>query len=145
LYDYFIEDNNDFISAKEAISYFVKTDINDIQYIGSESKQDEKILNSPLHPFVHAVHTAYATHLPLNISPDLIWYLIASAAAIHINKNSEELRTKFVNHKEKETIEIRRDDFVLNSDKNAWNEVIEINDDDDDEEVNSHVVDQVLA
>lgn len=117
--------NDDFISPKKAISYFVNTDINNIQYIGSESKQDEKILNSPLHPFVHAVHTAYAIHLPLNISPDLIWYLIASAASIHINENCEELRTKFVNHKEKETIEIRRDDFVLNSDKNAWNEVID--------------------
>ena len=78
-----------------------------------------------MHPFVEAVHQAYAQHLPLIISPDMIWYLITSATAIHINKNSEELRYKFVSHEGKKTIEVRRDNFVFNSRSNPWHEVID--------------------
>ena len=78
-----------------------------------------------MHPFVQAVHLAYSDHLPLIISPDMIWYLISSGFATHINKHSERLRNTFVNHEGKKTIRIRRDDFRLGSKANAWHELID--------------------
>ena len=50
---------------------------------------------SPVHrdgiknPFIGAVHTAYNTHYPLVLSPDMIWQCVAQGFAIHINKNAE--------------------------------------------------------
>jgi hypothetical protein len=77
-----------------------------------------------MHPFVKAVHQAYSDHLRLNITPDMIWYLIASGVATHINLNAEQLRYKFVYHEGKKQIKVRRDDFVYGA-KNPWNEVID--------------------
>jgi hypothetical protein len=94
--------------------------------------------NSEIHPFMDAIHLAYAHHLPLELTPDMIWYLIASGTAQHINLNSERLRNKFVEHEGQKTLEVRRDNFVLgqpssnsnstNQDQsypNRWDEVID--------------------
>lgn len=114
----FLSDSKIFKTQKQVIENFIKTEINNILYVGSECKQDEKLISSGMHPFVNAVHTAYSKHLSLNISPDMIWYLIASAASIHINKNSEQLRSTFVNHKGKEKISISVGTII------DWNKVI---------------------
>ena len=53
-----------------------------------------------MHPFIQAMHIAFS-HLPLILTPDIIWYCISNAAAICINKYSEELRKTFVDHDEK--------------------------------------------
>jgi len=45
----------------------------------------------------------------------MIWYLIASVASVHINKNAEELRSTFVSHMGKEIIKIRRDDLMMDN------------------------------
>ena len=74
---------------------------------------------------IEAVPLAYVLHLPLILTPDIIWYCISSATATHINLNSEELRNKFVDHEGKKTIQIRRDDFVFGSKTNPWHEVID--------------------
>jgi len=71
-------------------------------------------------PFMMTVHTAYCYHLPLLLSPDVIWNLIAQSVANHVNENSKALRTKFVKHEEKATLLIRRDEFVLGSPSNDW-------------------------
>jgi hypothetical protein len=70
-----------------------------------------------------AVHTAYADHRPLVISPDVIWLAIAQGFAQHVGLHAERLRSKFVRHAGKVTIEIRRDDFIKGSPDNAWPEV----------------------
>ncbi|RNA01564.1 hypothetical protein BpHYR1_052755 [Brachionus plicatilis] len=115
--------NTNYVTPKEAVMKLVKVSTEHVQHVKSEL--DENLLESTFHPFVHAVHTAYSSHLPLIITPDIIWYLISSAVSVHINKNSEKLRSKFVDHEGKKKIKIRRDDFVLNSPTNPWNEVID--------------------
>ncbi|CAF0814897.1 unnamed protein product [Brachionus calyciflorus] len=110
-------------TAHNAVKNMVRLSEEHIQYVKSEIDGD--LLKCNMHPFVEAVHQAYSRHLPLIISPDMIWYLISSATAAHITLNSEELRYKFVDHDGKKKIEIRRDDFVLNSKSNPWHEVID--------------------
>lgn len=77
-----------------------------------------------MHPFVGAIHLAYINHLKLNITPDMIWNLIASGTSHFINEHAEELRGKFVLHEGKKKIIVRRDDFMFNSTTNEWNDVI---------------------
>ena len=74
--------------------------------------------------FVMAVHLAYAEHLPLTISPDMIWLLIAQGIARHCSINTEEARKFFVNHDGKKKLVVRRDDFTLHG-SNPWHEVFD--------------------
>jgi hypothetical protein len=76
-----------------------------------------------LHPFFAAVHAAFDQHRPLELSPDAVWLCIAQGFATHVQQNAERLRSKMVAHQGRETIEVRRDDFVPGSAQNAWPEV----------------------
>ena len=68
---------------------------------------------------VGLAHTCFAQHRHMILDPDAIWSTIESGLAIHINKNAEELRSKFVNFQGKVTIEIRRDSFIRGG-NNDW-------------------------
>jgi len=99
----------------------------------------EKLLGSPIeacdtyhadvveqpgfHSLIAAAHLAYQHHFPLVLSPDVIWLTIAQGLANHINNNAEQLRPQFVSHRDKVTIQVRRDDFVKGSPENPWAEV----------------------
>ena len=69
-----------------------------------------------------AVHTAYKDHYPLNLSVSDFIIMIGEGLARHIENNSEELREQFVDHKGKEKIEIRRDEFIRGQ-QNDWSTV----------------------
>ena len=110
-------------TARELVKKLVRIDDEYVQYVKAE--KTESLIESKIHPFVKAVHLAFGQHLPLVITPDAIWYLISSGVAAHVKANAEELRSKFVDHEGKETIKVRRDDFVLGSLINPWHEVID--------------------
>ena len=71
-------------------------------------------------PFVDAVRQAYASHRPLELSPDMIWLCIAQGFATHVNENAEALRDKFVDFEGKKELEIIRDDWRKGSETNDW-------------------------
>lgn len=77
-----------------------------------------------LHPLVAAVFIAFCDHRPLVLSPDDFWCAIVQGLSHHIAQDPEAFRKHFVAHEGKETIKIRRDDFVLGSPDNPWHEVI---------------------
>jgi len=72
------------------------------------------------HGLVQAVRLAYSCHIPLELSPDHLWNAILQGVSNHIEKNSEELRSKFVNFDGKKTLEIIRDGFTKGSPHNDW-------------------------
>lgn len=84
------------------------------------SEQKTHILASGFHPFVDGLHTAYAYHYPVTISPDMVWLLIAQGFAAHINQNGEAMRHYFVDFKGKKNLDVRRDEFVKGSRDNDW-------------------------
>ena len=51
-------------------------------------------------------YSAYENHLPIRLTPDIIWLLIVQGFAQHVNFNAEYLRNKFVNFENKKTLEI---------------------------------------
>jgi len=75
------------------------------------------------HPFVAAVHAAFDQHRPLELSPDAVWLCIAQGFATHVQLNAGALRADFVAHQGRETLALRRDDFIKNSPDNPWPEV----------------------
>jgi len=75
------------------------------------------------HPVLAAIHLAFMDHRPLVLSPDMIWLLVAQGFANHVNANSEDLRSQFVQHSGKVSLKVRRDDFIKGSPENPWPEV----------------------
>jgi hypothetical protein len=48
--------------------------------------------------FIGAAINAFRAHYPLEVKPVHFWLLIMQGIAEHVNQNSEELRTKWVDH-----------------------------------------------
>jgi len=79
---------------------------------------------------VHTPHTvnrffwltllAYSHHLPLTLSPDMIWLLIAQGFAQHIQANAEALRSRFVAHQGQRPIVVVRNEFLRGFAGNDW-------------------------
>lgn len=74
--------------------------------IEATSEHDPSLIYQGGNGFIVAVVTAFAQHLPLELSPDHIWSLITYAFAKHVDQNAEALRKNFVSHQGKQRIEI---------------------------------------
>ena len=58
-------------------------------------------------PLLNGFYTAHTNHCPIRIKPDDIWLLIVQAFSNHVNANSEELRSFFVNFDGKKTLTVK--------------------------------------
>lgn len=88
----------------------------------SHSESFEVIKGTGSHPVAAAVHRAFSEHRPLLLTPDIIWMLLAQGFAQHINNNAEELRSRFVSHSGKKTLEVTALEV---SEPHHWEEAIE--------------------
>ncbi|MEM7160200.1 MAG: DUF4419 domain-containing protein [Myxococcota bacterium] len=70
-----------------------------------------------------AVHDAFYDHRPLTLSPDTIWFSIASGFANHMSLHAETLRERFVSHDGRLLLTVTRPDFSFGGD-NPWPEVL---------------------
>lgn len=59
-------------------------------------------------PLLAAVYTAFNEHRPLVLTPDAVWITIVQGVAHHIMIHGERLRSRFVAHQGKLTLELRR-------------------------------------
>jgi hypothetical protein len=85
----------------------------------SKAEVNDKLLRTYMHPLMQATNIAYSDHLPLILTPDIIWNCISNATAIYINKYSEELRKTFVDHEGKQTITVQ----MLDRSGKEWDSV----------------------
>merc|ERR1719385_585862 len=81
--------------------------------------------NAGISSFITASLDAWANHYAIRFKPEHIWLLILQGVAIHVDKNAEKLRKKYVNHNGKLQLTVRRDGFTLGSKQNDWEGVIE--------------------
>ncbi|CAB9517951.1 expressed unknown protein [Seminavis robusta] len=70
---------------------------------------DKKLVHAGSNGLVMAMVTAFAQHLPLELSPDSIWIAISYAFAKHVDKNAEALRKNFVQHEGKKRLLVETD------------------------------------
>jgi len=71
-----------------------------------------------------AFRIAFYQHMPLRLSPDVIWITLARGFALHVNLHAEQFRHRFVSHSGKEKLVVTRLDFLPGQD-NPWPEVFE--------------------
>jgi hypothetical protein len=76
----------------------------------------DTLVNEGFHPFLWGMYEAYSQHRPFVISPDMINLLICQGFSKHVNVNSEALRDKFTDSKEKTALFVCADgDLVYDS------------------------------
>ena len=96
---------------------------------GWNSNSDYMVVNTSqlrfdnLHPFVQMIHSAFAEHYNVTLTPDTIWQVIAQNFSLHINENAEKYRHVFVEHEGSKVISIIRNGFVREFEKNDWSNV----------------------
>ena len=78
-----------------------------------------------MHPFASCIASAYSMHLPLRLSPDDVWLVLAQGFATHIRLHAEQLRERFVEHEGKVTLQVQRHDFERGAEDNPWPECFE--------------------
>eukprot|EP01083_Nonionella_stella_P227887 808110_1 len=87
---------------------------------------DDNESSTTKNSFINCAELAYAKHYPLLIKPEHIFLLITQAISIHVDKNAEKLRSKYVNHSQGKMKLIVQfgNDFVRKSPNNNWNAII---------------------
>jgi Domain of unknown function (DUF4419) len=79
------------------------------------SKSDHDLVvdvGSRCHPLIDTVHTAFAQHRPLTLSPDDIWLVIAQGFSHHVTGNAERLRPRLVRHQGRRDLTARVSDLT---------------------------------
>ncbi len=67
--------------------------------------------------FIISSLLAWSEHYPFKFKPEHIWLLILQSAAIHVDKNAEQLRSKYVKHEGKITLKV---EVSGNPSQNEW-------------------------
>lgn len=86
----------------------------DAQRIIATSFSDENDLKTMgKDAFYRVIVNAYAKHLSVTLSPDMIWLVISQGFARYVNAHAEELRPQLVNHEGKMDLAIMTDKDLL--------------------------------
>ncbi|KAM9985542.1 hypothetical protein ACTFIZ_009090 [Dictyostelium cf. discoideum] len=98
------------------------------EYINSIENQNIKVLKSSFNneklnnikrfgsnSFIFSAWVSYNLHHHLSIKPDNIWMAIQTQFSLYVKKNSEQLREKFVDFKEKKSIIIKTKNPILDA------------------------------
>jgi len=87
-----------------------------------------------MHALAQTLASAYDLHLPVRLSPDQVWIVLAQGFATHVKRHSEQLRERFVRHAGQLTLQVRRDDFAPGA-GNPWPELFQAF----DEQLHAHL------
>ena len=60
-------------------------------------------------PLIAAVHAAFAHHLPLELTPDVVFNTVLQGVSAHVATNPEAFRAVFVAHQGRKRLAVRRD------------------------------------
>ena len=88
------------------------------------SNPDEELIESDSNTcsFIAAALTAWSQHFPFRFRCEHIWLLILQGVAVHVDKNAEKLRSKYVKHDGKMRLQV---DVPANPSIKEWQAAIE--------------------
>ena len=73
-------------------------------------------------PFFSTLVMAYANHMSVTLSPDMVWLLISQGFARYVDEHAEELRSLFVDHDGKMELVVEGNDILF--DDADWPKII---------------------
>ncbi len=104
---------NDVAPLKDVASYgFAAPDSGNGRTVHACSHPGSDLLDlnvNTTNPLIAAVHAAFAHHLPLEITPDVVFNTILQGVSAHVATNPEAFRAVFVAHEGRKRLAVRRD------------------------------------
>ena len=102
----------DLLDEGQKIKQF--TEMSENQYLSSAHNvlgassnfYEKKVYTKGISNILQGFYSAYENHLPIRLTPDIIWLLIVQGFAHHVNLNADYLRERFVNFDNKKTLEV---------------------------------------
>lgn len=88
------------------------------QIIATSFATEQQIICTGHDAFFKSVVTAYANHLSLTLTPDMVWLLICQGLSRYVNDHAEQLRPLIVNHTGKTELEIESEKDILSGNAN---------------------------
>jgi hypothetical protein len=87
--------------------------------MSSHPSDEHMLCDGHRNGFIAAVTAAFAHHYPLALRPQHFWLLVAQGVAVHVDLNAEQVRSQWVHHEGKKTLNVCCDDFTLGQ-ANDW-------------------------
>lgn len=111
--------------TRDSIDKILKVVLNRVEepVLACSGYNSEVVAGTTSHAFIDAIHTAYARHLPLVLSPDMVWITILQGLALHVHLHAEALRPILVQHCGRREIEIETE-LDAHSPESAWDDAI---------------------
>jgi hypothetical protein len=69
---------------------------------------------------IQAIHQAFAAHVPLSLTPDLLWYLIVHEVAEYVRQNPRAHAGVFTDTPQSRQMIVVRDDSLRRGDPSGW-------------------------
>eukprot|EP00747_Dinoflagellata_sp_TGD_P162443 gnl/TRDRNA2_/TRDRNA2_180066_c0_seq1.p1 gnl/TRDRNA2_/TRDRNA2_180066_c0~~gnl/TRDRNA2_/TRDRNA2_180066_c0_seq1.p1 ORF type:complete len:503 (-),score=116.03 gnl/TRDRNA2_/TRDRNA2_180066_c0_seq1:90-1481(-) len=107
------------IPSAERIEQLAKGNLIDTGAKSTHAPEERMLVYGHEHGFISAVTAAFKDHYPLALRPQHFWLMVAQGVATHVDLNAEAVRTNWVKHEGKKTLEVRCDEFVLGQ-PNDW-------------------------
>jgi len=93
------------------------------EWVKKHEPKKERHLGVPGTPtnnlLIEAVDLCFSHHVPLSLSPEVIWYVIANEIATTVKKNPKKYAHLFTKSPEKEKLTVRVDDYIYGQ-PNDW-------------------------
>ena len=122
---------------KSSLDKLVKNDTLGFSF----NKEDKLAYIFSKTPVLNGFYLAHSNHYPIRIKPDHIWLLIVQAFSNHVNVNSEELRSHFVNFEGKKTLIVN---YPLSSITQVERKVLENFSEQINDQMKNYLGDEVL-
>jgi hypothetical protein len=84
-----------------------------IYHCSSQLKEAKFISGLQGHPILEGYYQSYAKHIPVTVSPDILWMLIVQGFSRHIDQNAEKLRNKFVDFDGQKALIVGGDEWTI--------------------------------
>lgn len=95
------------ISMLESLKECIRSGWNFVPEVVAVSDPEGQYLELPSqNGFLAAVHLAFSQHLPLTLSPDIVWLAILQGFARHVKVHAAQLEGRLMEHPGKHTIQI---------------------------------------
>ena len=92
-----------------------------IYHCSSDITEKKYVMGLEGLPTLQGYYKAYVNHIPICITPDILWMLVVQGFSRHIDLNSERLRSKFVQFQGKKTLVVDGDENSIDDiTKEGW-------------------------
>ena len=95
------------------LEYMTKEDRKYYRLVATSFFNENNLAYKGEGPFFSTLVTAYANHMSLTLSPDMVWLLISQGFACYVDHHAEELRSLFVDHDGKMALTVYGNDILF--------------------------------